>query len=80
MQTDYPVFRVRQALKIALRSNDDYLNMKDVDWLAVEATINAILLGSVPAAQLPTTQQIEEDALINAPRIVLDGRVAGQLN
>lgn len=75
MQTDYPVFRVRQALKIALRSNDDYLNMKDVDWLAVEATINAILLGSVPAAQLPTTQQIEEDALINAPRIVLDEHV-----
>ena len=55
-----------------MKANVDYLANKDVDWVAVESTLYEILNGNIPAAQLPTTQQVEQDALTNAPRIVLD--------
>jgi len=70
--SDFPAFRARQAVKIALQASEDNIRGRFINSIDIDAAIVAILSGDLPATQLPTTQQIEHEQQRFTPIIVLD--------
>ncbi|KAH7620779.1 hypothetical protein Ndes2526B_g04701 [Nannochloris sp. 'desiccata'] len=70
--SDFPAFRARQAVKIALQASEDNIKGRIINSIDIDAAIVAILSGDVPATQLPNTQQMEHEQQRVAPIIVLD--------
>ncbi len=70
--SDFPAFRARQAVKIALQASEDNIRGKSINSIDIDAAIVAILSGDISATQLPNTQQMDDEMQRIAPIIVLD--------
>ena len=75
IDADQPAVRARQAVRIALDADHAYMKMGNVDWIATEAAVTDICLGTVSVTQFPTTQEVEDLQRSLEPVIVLEGPV-----